>query len=154
MVLAARPKRRVAAARDTTARGTEPDALRRAVRDLAARLRAVQDLSSRLSGLNDLQGIGEAIIDEARKLIAFETIRVYRIDQVSGACEPIAFEGNFLGTPEPTPDQLRVPIGRGLTGWVAEHGEPIRVGDAESDPRSVVVGEPSGPESMLVVPML
>jgi len=154
MVLAARPKRRVAARKDATARGTEPDTLRRLVRDLAARLRAVQDLSSRLSGLHDLQGIGEAIIDEARKLIAFETIRVYRIDQVTGACEPIAFEGTFHGAPEPTPDQLRVPIGRGLTGWVAEHGEAIRVADAEADPRSVVVGEPQGPESMLVVPML
>jgi len=163
MALAARPIRRAGARndanatparKDTAARRTEPDALRRLARDLAARLRAVQDLSSRLSGIRDLEGIGEAIIDEARKLIGFETIRVYRIDQMTGACEPIAFEGNFLGTPEPTVEQLRVPIGRGLTGWVAEHGQALRIGDAEADARSVVVGEPQGPESMLVVPML
>ncbi|MEZ0241688.1 MAG: EAL domain-containing protein [Chloroflexota bacterium] len=154
MVLAARPKCRAGARQKPAAHPTEPDALRRLVRDLTARLRAVQDLSSRLSGIHDLRGIGEAIIDEARKLIGFETVRVYRIDQLTGECDPIAFEGNFLGTTEPTPDQLRVPIGRGLTGWVAEHGQAIRVGDAEADPRSVLVGRTEGPESMLVVPML
>ena len=160
MALAARPKRRSGAqqdatpGKDATARRTEPDALRGLVRDLAARLRAVQDLSARLSGIHDLQGIGEAIIDEARKLIRFETVRVYRIDHVTAACEPIAFEGTFLGTTDPTSDQLRIPLGRGLTGWVAEHGQAVRVGDAEADPRSVLVGESQGPESMLVVPML
>ena len=95
MVLAARPKCRAGARQKPAAHPTEPDALRRLVRDLTARLRAVQDLSSRLSGIHDLRGIGEAIIDEARKLIGFETVRVYRIDQLTGECDPIAFEGNF-----------------------------------------------------------
>ena len=45
------------------------------------------------------------------------------------------------------------PIGEGLTGWVAEHGEPLLLGDAHADPRSLIVGETTGPESMLVVPM-
>lgn len=34
---------------------------------------------------------------------------------------------------------LRLPIGKGITGWVAVHGQPARVGDVVSDPRYVMV---------------
>ncbi|HEX5240624.1 MAG TPA: GAF domain-containing protein, partial [Candidatus Limnocylindrales bacterium] len=86
------------------------------VEGLAARLRAVQELSARLSSLQDLRGIGEAIVSEAHALITCDTIRVYRVDHETGWCEPIAFQGVFLGTPNPSPAQLRVRIGSGLTG--------------------------------------
>jgi len=123
------------------------------VRSLAARLRAVQDLAARLNGMTDVRGIGEAIVAEADSLLAFDTIRIYRVDAASRTCEPIAFQGMFMGSPNPTPDTLRVPIGTGLTGWVAANNEPLMVGDAQADSRSVVVGRADGPESMLVVPM-
>ena len=48
---------------------------------------------------------------------------------------------------------LRLRIGEGLTGWVAEHNETIRLGDASSDPRAIQVGTNQGAESMLLVPM-
>lgn len=34
---------------------------------------------------------------------------------------------------------FRLPVGKGITGWVALHGEPARVGDVRSDPRYVVL---------------
>ncbi|HET9680417.1 MAG TPA: EAL domain-containing protein, partial [Candidatus Limnocylindrales bacterium] len=120
---------------------------------LAARLRAIQELSARLSSLQDIRGIGEAIVAESHSLITCDTIRVYRVDQETRWCEPIAFQGVFMGSPNPSPEQLRVKVGHGLTGWVAEHGEPLIVNDAAEDPRSVIVGLANGPESMLVVPM-
>ncbi|HEX5148993.1 MAG TPA: GAF domain-containing protein, partial [Candidatus Limnocylindrales bacterium] len=123
------------------------------VNGLAARLRAVQDLAARLNGLTDVRGIGEAIVAEAGSLIDFDTIRIYRIAADIGWCEPIAFQGVFMGTANPTAEMLRVQVGTGLTGWVAEHNEPLRIGDAQSDRRSVVVGRAEGPESMLLVPM-
>ncbi|HLX34578.1 MAG TPA: EAL domain-containing protein [Candidatus Limnocylindrales bacterium] len=123
------------------------------VQSLAARLRAIQDLSARLSGIQDVRGIGEAIVAEARALVSYDTIRVYRVDHETGWCEPIAFQGVFMGLENPSPEQLRVQIGRGLTGWVAEHGEALNIGDATADPRRVPVGTDDGPESMLVVPM-
>jgi diguanylate cyclase (GGDEF)-like protein/excisionase family DNA binding protein len=123
------------------------------VRSLAARLQAVQDLAARLNGLTDVRGIGEAIVAEAGTLIEFDTIRIYRIDYDAGTCEPIAFQGVFMGTSSPTAEMLRVPLGTGLTGWVALHNEPLIVGDAQGDGRSVIVGRVEGPESMLVVPM-
>jgi diguanylate cyclase (GGDEF)-like protein/excisionase family DNA binding protein len=124
------------------------------VQDLAGRLRAIQDLSARLSGMQDVRAIGDTIVAEARSLIAYDTVRVYRVDHDTGWCEPIAFQGVFMGRADPEPELLRVRIGEGLTGWVAEHGQPLLLGDAHADARSLIVGDTSGPESMLVVPMI
>jgi len=45
-------------------------------------------------------------------------------------------------------------IGEGFTGWVAQHGKPILVNDANRDPRgATIVGTDDVDESMLVVPM-
>ena len=35
-----------------------------------------------------------------------------------------------------TPDQLRVTLGEGITGWVAEHAIAQNLGDAAKDPRA------------------
>ncbi len=123
------------------------------VREGAARLRAIQELSLRLNRIQDVVGIGEAIVAEADRLIAHDTIRVYRVDHRTRMCEPIAFQGEFMGIGRPSPDQLRVRIGDGLTGWVALRNETIRLGDAASDERGRLVGATRGPESMLLVPM-
>ncbi|HTC85874.1 MAG TPA: diguanylate cyclase, partial [Candidatus Acidoferrum sp.] len=128
--------------------------LHEGVQSLVARLRSIADLAIRLNRIQDVAGIGAAIVEEAGALIEFDTIRLYRVDRERASCEPIAFKGIFLGVDAPTPEQLRVPMGVGLTGWVAENGLPIRVGDAAEDPRSRVVGSTAGgAESMLIVPM-
>jgi len=128
--------------------------LHEGVQSLAARLRAISDLASRLNRIHDVDAIGAAIVAETRSLINFDTIRVYRVDEAAAACEPVAFQGRFMGSDAPTPEMLRVPIGKGLTGWVAVHGEAIRTGDAAADPRGLTVGSAQdGPESLLVVPM-
>ena len=45
-------------------------------------------------------------------------------------------------------------LGKGFTGWVALHGEPILVNDANLDPRgATIAGTEDVDESMLVVPM-
>ena len=128
--------------------------LHEGVQSLAARLRAISDLASRLNRIHDVNGIGAAIVAETRSLIDFDTIRVYRVDEATAACEPVAFQGRFLGSDTPTPEMLRVPIGAGLTGWVAANGDAIRTGDAGADQRGLIIGSvEGGPESMLVVPM-
>ena len=123
------------------------------VREGAARLRAIQELSSRLNRIQDVEGIGNAIVAEADRLIRHDTIRVYVVDQATRTCEPIAFHGEFSGIGKLSRDVLRLPIGEGLTGWVAQHNETIRIGDAASDPRGKQVGQDLAAESMLLVPM-
>ena len=120
---------------------------------LAERLGAISELAVRLNRIHDIDGIAASIVGEAGRLIDHDTIRVYRVDHEAGICEPIAFQGTFLGSSDPDPETLRVAIGEGLTGWVAEHNETVRSGDAGADPRGVVMGSNAEPESMLVVPM-
>jgi diguanylate cyclase (GGDEF)-like protein len=123
-------------------------------RTLADRLTSIAELTGRLSQLDDQDAIAWAIVAEAKRLTQHDTIRVYRIDHATGMCEPLAFAGTLLGTTTPPLESLRIAVGQGLTGWVAKHGLPVRLGDAARDPRGLIVGNTDNPESMLIVPML
>ena len=130
--------------------------LYRSTADQAARMRSIQDLSARLNRLTDVKAIAEAIVAEARTLARYHDIRVYRVDHDRNVCEPIAFTREMLtGDPSEAADLLRVSIGEGFTGWVAEHGEPLLINDAVDDERGMTIrGTDDVPESMLIVPML
>jgi len=130
--------------------------LYRTLAEQAARMRSIQDLSARLNGLTDVRAIAEAIVAEATALADYHDIRVYRVDWERRMCDPIAFTREMLsGDPEDAEALLRVEVGEGFTGWVAEHGEPLLINDAIDDDRGItIVGTDDVPESMLVVPML
>ncbi len=130
--------------------------LYRSVADQAARMRSIQDLSARLNRLTDVRAIAQAIVAEAKTLAEYHDIRVYRVDWDSGWCEPIAFTREMLvGDPADAESLLRVPVGQGFTGWVAENAEPLLINDAVDDPRGQTIeGTDDVPESMLVVPMI
>ena len=67
---------------------------------------------------------------------------------------PIAFEGRVGAYEHIDMALLTCTLGEGFTGWVAQHGEPILVQDANRDPRgATIVGTDDVDESMLVVPM-
>jgi diguanylate cyclase (GGDEF)-like protein len=67
---------------------------------------------------------------------------------------PIAFEGRVGAYEHVHTDLLRCRIGEGFTGWVAEHGEPLLINDANADSRGqTITGTDDIDESMLVVPM-
>ena len=93
---------------------------------------------------------------EARTLADYHDIRIYRVDRERGMCDPIAFTREMLdGQAEDPEALLRVAVGEGFTGWVAEHGEPLLINDALDDPRGKTIeGTDDVPESMLLVPML
>jgi diguanylate cyclase (GGDEF)-like protein len=130
--------------------------LYRSVADQAARIRSIQDLSARLNRLTDVRAIGEAIVAEARTLADYHDIRIYQVDWDQGTCEPIAFTREMIDAdPVDAVGLLRVAIGEGFTGWVAEHGEPLLINDALDDERGKTIdGTEDIEESMLVVPML
>jgi len=131
--------------------------LYRSVADQAARMRSIHDLSARLNRLTDVTAIAEAIVAEATSLADYHDIRVYAVDWERQMCEPIAFTREMLGEAPGDPAALlRVPVGEGsFTGWVAEHGEPLLINDALSDPRGMTIdGTDDIEESMLLVPML
>jgi len=119
----------------------------------AAQLQSIQQLGARLNRLSDVHEIGLAIATELRQLIDYHNVRVYRIHDRD--LIPVAMKGQVGEYVDETPDQLRVGLGEGITGWVAEHGVAVNLGDAANDPRaSTIPGtEDDLDESMLLAPM-
>ena len=119
----------------------------------AAQLGVLQAASSRLSRANGVEAVGRAIVEETRGIIDYHNARVYLLEP-SGDIVPIAFEGAVGAYEQVDFDLLRCRLGQGFTGWVAEHGTPLLVPDANDDPRGAAIpGTDDVDESMLVVPM-
>lgn len=120
----------------------------------AAQLQSIQELGSRLNHLTTVQGIGEAIASELRELIDNHNARVYRV--YGDDLVPVAIRGQVGEYEDETPDQLRLHVGEGITGWVARHGVAQYLPDAAADPRSQTIPGTKDdlPESMLLAPMI
>ncbi|MES2209638.1 MAG: GAF domain-containing protein [Chloroflexota bacterium] len=119
----------------------------------AAQLQSIQQLGARLNRLSDVAAIGAAIATELRELIEYHNVRVYR--QVGDDLIPVAMLGQVGEYVDETPDQLRVKVGSGITGWVATHRVAENLPDAAADPRAnTIPGTGEIDESMLLAPMV
>ena len=79
---------------------------------------------------------------EALQLIVSEAVRVMRAS--SGSLALINPTTNFLEIHaaqnlSSTARKLKLRVGEGITGWVARHGQPVRLGAVTQDPRYVSV---------------
>jgi diguanylate cyclase (GGDEF)-like protein/excisionase family DNA binding protein len=119
----------------------------------AAQLQSIQALGARLNRLGTAEEIGSAIAMELHDLIDYHNVRVYRIrdDELI----PVAFRGQVGEYSIETGDMLRVPVGTGITGWVAVHGVAQMLPDAAKDPRATTIPgtDDDLDESMLLAPM-
>ncbi|HVK58702.1 MAG TPA: GAF domain-containing protein [Candidatus Kapabacteria bacterium] len=75
----------------------------------------------------------ELIIGEAVRIMRASSGSIVLINPTNGFLEIEA----AVGLPEEG-RALRLKVGEGLTGWVARHGKPARVGDVAKDPRYVM----------------
>jgi diguanylate cyclase (GGDEF)-like protein len=124
------------------------------MRTWAAQLHSIQQLGTRLGRLSTVADIGTAICAELRQLIDYHNVRVYRV--VGEDVIPVAWRGEigeYLGE---SGEELRLKVGNGITGWVAQHGVAQYLPDAARDPRSWTIPgtEDDLDESMLLAPML
>jgi diguanylate cyclase (GGDEF)-like protein/excisionase family DNA binding protein len=119
-----------------------------------AQLQSIQQLGARLSHLSSVREIGQAIATELRQIIDYHNARVYRL--LGTDLVPVAMQGQVGEYIDETPDQLRVVLGEGITGWVAEHRVAQKLADAAADPRANTIPgtEDDLDESMLLAPML
>ena len=119
-----------------------------------AQLQSIQQLGARLNHRSSVREIGMAIATELRQLIDFHNVRVYRTHGTD--LVPVAMAGQVGEYVDETPDQLRVAIGEGITGWVAEHRIAQNLPDAAADPRANTIPgtQDDLDESMLLAPML
>ena len=83
-------------------------------------LRSIQKLGTRLGRLTTVSEIGQAICTELRQLIDYHNVRVYRVHGADAI--PVAWRGELGEYIGEFGEQLRVRVGQGITGWVAEHG--------------------------------
>ena len=120
----------------------------------AAQLQSIQQLGTRLNRLSSVAEIGQSIATELRQLIDYHNARVYRL--VGDELVPVAMQGQVGEYVDETPDQLRVALGEGITGWVAAHRVAQILGDAAADPRADTIPgtEDDLDESMLLAPMV
>ena len=119
----------------------------------AAQLQSIQQLGARLNRLTSIGDIGVAIATELRQLIDYHNVRVYRQD--GDDLIPVAMQGQLGEYQDETPDQLRVKVGQGITGWVAANRIAQNLPDAAADPRANTIPgtEDDLDESMLLAPM-
>jgi diguanylate cyclase (GGDEF)-like protein len=118
-----------------------------------AHLKMLQSLSGKLSRLNDVSKIGLTIAEELRLLIDYHNCRVFVREGED--LIPIAFRGDLTPKePVAAVDLLRTKVGRGITGKVAETGEPLLVGDAANHELGErIAGTAVIEESLLAVPL-
>ena len=119
----------------------------------AAQLAVLQAASARMNRENTVEQVGRAIVEETRRIIDYHNARVYVMEPPNGIV-PIAFEGRVGEYEKVDLELLRCKLGEGFSGWVALHGEPLIIDDANLDTRgATIAGTDDIDESMLVVPM-
>ncbi|HEV7809282.1 MAG TPA: diguanylate cyclase, partial [Candidatus Limnocylindrales bacterium] len=123
------------------------------VQSLAARLEAVEELAIRLNRTRTLEEIAELVVEGTQRLIAHDSIRVYRADHEAGICEPLRFSGTFRGSTNPPLEQFWMRIGEGITGWTIANNQSVLLGDAGADPRDLSRLAGSEQESIMTVPI-
>jgi diguanylate cyclase (GGDEF)-like protein len=119
----------------------------------AAQMAVVQAASARMNRATSVGAVGRAIVEEVGTIVDYHNARVYVLESNDDLI-PIAFEGKVGAYDIVDWDVLRTKVGEGFTGWVARHGIPLCIPDANLDPRGrQIPGTDEVPESMLVVPM-
>jgi diguanylate cyclase (GGDEF)-like protein len=121
----------------------------------AARLRSYEtliDVSRMLLSSASLEELFERVTSELRRLVGYDALTIYGVDEVRGLVEPL--HSVDMWADEIMASPLR--IGEGLTGWAIEHCTAENLPSAHNDPRiQVVPGTPPDErEALVVVPLV
>jgi diguanylate cyclase (GGDEF)-like protein len=116
-----------------------------------AHLKMLQSLAGKLNRLNDVKEIGEVIVSELRVLIDYHSCRVSLVD--GDEVVPITAWGD-IGLAEGDLTALRVKLGQGVTGYVAETGKRLLIGNAlDCEEAMQIPGTDPLDESVVAVPL-
>ncbi|MBI5817832.1 MAG: GAF domain-containing protein [Verrucomicrobia bacterium] len=116
------------------------------LREQFNRLQALHNISTALNTTLDPRQVVSLVLREAVRITKADSGSVVLLNPETGQLD---IEDSFgLG---PKAMLLKLRLGEGITGWVAEHGQPLRVGDVTCERRYVAVRE--GVRSELAVPL-
>ena len=118
-------------------------------------LEAIRNITNRLNKLNDVKTVASAVMDEIKKVIEFDNCRVFLLNDNREELIPIAFGSEVEEYKGETEEVLRLKVGEGITGWVAQTGEGQIIDDGERHPRCRhIPGTPYVDESIIASPMI
>jgi len=113
----------------------------------AFELQAIQSIVRHINPLRDRRTIAETISQDLKPLIAYHSCRIFALDDERRELEPVAVGGYF-------PPDYRLPVGHGITGWIAETGRSVVIDDLTSDERAQhIEGTPNRSESLVGAPL-
>lgn len=96
-----------------------------------ARLETLVDASMVFSGILDIDVLLDTVMQKAEEVMEAEASSVFRIDEKRHDLYFITARGEKGKEAK----EIRVPMGKGIVGWVAEHGKPLLVPDVRKDHR-------------------
>jgi diguanylate cyclase (GGDEF)-like protein len=116
-----------------------------------AHLKMLQSVVARLNRLNSVKDICEAIVGELRGLLDYHSCRVYLVD--GNHVVPVAVKGDGV-TEEQQVQALRIELGTGITGHVAEMGRSVLLANAfDCEYALQIPGTVDVDESVIAVPL-
>ncbi|MEI9894710.1 MAG: SpoIIE family protein phosphatase [Chthoniobacter sp.] len=92
------------------------------------------EVSALINAIMDSRELLPAILDVARRVMEVEAASLFLVNGDGELELTYASGGVIAGTSAPE-SRIVVPRGRGIAGWVLEHGQPLLVPDAYADPR-------------------
>ncbi len=95
------------------------------------RLETLIQTSMVFSSILDIDDLLDTVLHKAEEVMDAEASSVFRIDESTNELYFITARG--LKGKEAK--EIRVPMGKGIVGWVAKHGKPLLVADVRKDPR-------------------
>lgn len=133
--------------------------------DITERKRVEAALARRVSEMTFLNQIGDQIaalrapeqvlhktVHLVHEAFDYHQVGVLTVDPERNDLIVTAVAGEFEGHP---PRDRRIPVGEGVTGWVAEHGQMLVVNDVRADSRYLMlIPKPVPTRSELAVPIM
>ena len=86
-----------------------------------------------LNSAADLEMLIHDVVNQATKILRAEDCSLFLMDEAGEMLELVASQGPL--DKEAGQHTVKYRLGEGLTGWVAQNGHVIRVGDPRNDPR-------------------
>jgi signal transduction protein with GAF and PtsI domain len=91
---------------------------------------ALHDIGSRLAAAESLHAVLDRVVDIVSAVVQCDSCFVYVLED-----EGLVLRASKQPRPQAV-DRLKLRVGQGITGWVAEHRQPVAVSEhASQDPR-------------------
>jgi signal transduction histidine kinase len=94
----------------------------------ATRAAALVEVGLALSSTLDTDALLAIVVDRAAQVVPADGATLFLHDREAGELWSKVVRGSRLR-------EIRLPVGRGVAGWVARTGKPVAVADAYQDPR-------------------